>query len=1477
MRSGRKKLAPAASTGGKGNSFESRVQAHRLLAMCLADKNCPGLPDGYRIVGLQFQTRVHETNTDDLKCLLEDGYGKSKRVMLQMKRTMRASSKDHAFKESVGLAWLDFKGDDFRPGEDSFNIIYDVDSSRPMRAVAELAEDAAKSLTTESWLRKATAKGFSNDAKRDALQAVQDVLKEYNGNEVTEDELHRFMQHLMFFPQNLDADDTTEAKLHQQAIAQATRVRGRPPLPSLDVWAKLIAVCVDLNGCSGEVSLQTVARFIGEDLDHRFKAWVYADSTWTQTYDSNDVSSGDPVPVVRPAVAQVAVSTPALPSTDDLLLRAQATSLNTLVTKRLDRVSDEIKATRFADALKLLNEIRSDLSGERLDSHQEARWYLMHGSCIWSLRDDVLTAADDFLRAADLFEDDDKLAAARVRGLLLKGEIENAVNASQAALARFPDSLAVWISATNARIANGERVSEADIPATLQTKAAAYQMAAAGLRQADDIEAALRVAMLALDKEDVSFFVREAVLRYALELASGSSLHLAYRTGEREKMELLARAVQEFEPRKDRLWAAQTPRAVEAAVTHLAYALLVLGRPKEALEVVFEAIANGIHADLLVRLRIEALRDSGREAEALSYGEELLQTMPLDALVSFAQTAANVDDDKRLNAAINAGVSRLAEDTEGRLAETLRVFKWECMLKQGKSGELAAELQEQNVQTTGDVPAVVLGARAHLAEGDPEGAEAYLVRALALVQKSQSSQDQYWVAQLMLQAKRYAEAASLYEKIVPAGGMSVLHANLLTCYIRIGHRAKARALLQSFPQNWRQDRLTRYLAMELGQQVGDWELLETLVQPQLADQGNLTKSQLFALMVAARREPQTMEAVVASYPPVLEGPIREIAQIASAEFQHAQPKKALARLYRMRRLNMGSTDAAAAYYMTLVLAPANLSELLHQPEVVEAGTAVRVTSKDAGSRWVTIDPPGFDDLPSSEEFVAPGTAEAKSLLGRRLGESFSVTDSVGTVHELKIEQLLTAYQRMVMTANEALHSPVAPTRHIAAVKLDEIQGGELNTAPLLQQVKQRAEQSRKTFELYGSSPLTLGLLARSLGTGVIDLVRSWPADGPMLAVGGGQAKERLKGLQALTSGRRLLVDLSALTELALVDQLALLRADIRPLVTSSCKDAILERMAEMRVLSPAGVAVERAGQLGIVEFTPESRSRDIAFFQTLLDAIEQYCEVVPAYGPQQPPENIVQLTTTLPDEEHSVLLAALEYDAVLLTLDNRFRQLAATYGITSSWPQVFLHAKLGARLSPREYSIAILKMFCSHRSFISLSASDLMVMVDQGTTWMDIGVNQLRAFLSRPDSEFASAWNVVREFLVGLYRRGNCQLGAVFELYSYLLEGLLRHPHCPKNFADESAETIAVDIAENHRYLIGFRQYADYSVARLTRLMQTVKVKVTVLYCCMPPLVRHSRRGAVNPFLEDAAPTGGTAAGNSSGQETTLNRSTAGD
>jgi tetratricopeptide (TPR) repeat protein len=1470
-----KRVAPAASTGGAGNSFESRVQAHRLLAMCTSSTSCPGIPEGFKIVAIRFQTRVFGCNTDDLTCIIEDGYGKKGSVRLQMKRTLQATVADTSFKEAVGLAWLDFKSPTFRVGADFFNVIYDVVSAQDMKAVSDIARDAARSLNADSWELKATAANFSNNARRSALKALRSIVEDYNKAPVPKDELFGFIQHMQFLHEDLDSDETAGAKLLQYTIEFATRVPGRPALPPSAVWAKLIAVCVDLNGCAGEVDLMTVGARLGSDLDYRFKAFAMGPSLAIPQAPvmADDCLGALPHVSVTPAEAPGGAT---LSAATDLIPASRDSSANKLVSRMLDRVSELIKAYKFKDAKEELQRIRQDTEDQTLDSHQKARWYSMHGSCVLAVDGDEQAAADDFIKAADLYEDDDKLAAARIRGLLLKSNVPEAVAAAHKALKRFPNSLAVWVSSMNTRLVSGEKVTEADIPAAHADKSVAYQLVSVALHRAGDAEGALEVAFKGLQKEDASFFTRDTVLRYALELATTSPVYVAYRVGPAPRLAALRRAVDEFSPRETKLWSAQVPETLTAAAMHLSYAHLVLGEPSEALQVTQEAMKHHVDQKALIRPRLEALRDLDRPGEALAFGVSLLDTMPLDALVSFAQTAANEEDIERLALAAAAGGARANEDKSGRLPETLRVMHWEMLLRQDKAQDVVREVTEQSVLTSDRVPLLVLGARAFLQHVDATSAKAaneYIARAVHAAQSDNDPANDYLVAQLMMQAKRYSEAAERYENIVPAGGLSELHTNLLICYIRLGLRAKARELIGSFPEHWRKNRLARHLAMELGQQAGDWQLLQTLVDPQLEDEGHLAKSWLFALMVAAHTAPASIDELASKLPRVLEGTIREVTQAASAEFQHNQLDKGLARLYRMRRRNMDSTDAAAALHMAVVLSPVRLEHLHTEPEGVGIGTSVQVADAAGVLRWTTVDPAGFDDLPATEEFIRAEAPEAKALFGKKAGDKFIVTDSLGGQHPFTVTAVVNAYTRLMMLSTAALHAPIAPSEHLTSLQLPTKADGELDVGPVLRQLQKKEASSNRLFTHYQDQALTLGMLARVLGTDTLDLVRAWPDEGPLLQVGGGEGAERARADARLRSGKRLLVDLSALTELALVKQLHLLQATQRPLVTAASRDAVLQKLAEARILKPMGTAMSRGGRFHLIEHTDESRARDQAFLQCILDAIAQYCEVVPAYGPPILPVQIPQLATVVALEEHALLMVALEYDALFLTLDMRMRGLASVFQVQSCWPQVFLSFKVGPELSLRDYSIAVLQMFCSRRDFICLNVHDLLVLTDQGDQWINIGFTRLREQLATASCDFTKGWSVIRQYLEKLYGRGECEFGAALEFFMYLLEGLLRHPHCPTNFATVAAVQLGMTLdSEKDAFTPRLKEFSQMAVARLKLPLQPVTVRAKVFYCCQPPAVRHGLSDVPDHSQESSKRAAIQAEARQT--ETTLNRPT---
>lgn len=193
-----KRVASPISTGGRGYSFESRVQAVHLIAMCLGI-GAHGIPSGNIVTKLTFQGRVYGHNTDDLVVDFVSQQGTPGTLRLQLKRSLTARKSDRVFLEAVGLAWLDFRDASFRQGRDVLMIAYLPASVTAMSELAELTRQAIGTSQAEDWKKKIFAEDFSNNKRRDAFSALEAAAVQYNnGEQVDLSDLHQFAVHLKF-------------------------------------------------------------------------------------------------------------------------------------------------------------------------------------------------------------------------------------------------------------------------------------------------------------------------------------------------------------------------------------------------------------------------------------------------------------------------------------------------------------------------------------------------------------------------------------------------------------------------------------------------------------------------------------------------------------------------------------------------------------------------------------------------------------------------------------------------------------------------------------------------------------------------------------------------------------------------------------------------------------------------------------------------------------------------------------------------------------------------------------------------------------------------------------------------------------------------------------------------------------------------------------------------------------------------------
>ncbi|MDH1703548.1 PIN domain-containing protein [Comamonas terrigena] len=1372
-----KKVASPIATGGRGFSFENRVQAIHLIAMCLGGQ-AHGIPPGNTVTKLIFQARIYGHNTDDLVVDFVNRDGAPGTLRLQLKRSLTARKSDETFREAVGLAWLDFRDASFRRGRDVLMIAFLPTSLTAMSEAAELTRQAVGTSQAEDWKIKVFAEGFSNQKRREAYSALEAAAAYYNNGENVElSDLHQFAIHLKFQQFDLDSDFTAEVTSQQQLLSFAV-AHGSPA----EHWLRFVTCCSELNDVGGDVDLQSVGRHIGNELDAELHlSRTVRNSRKAEIIVAQQRSTQLDLAPLGSSVVGALASGAALGAFAETAPPARSSSLNKMVSRLLDDVSDLQKKMRYHDAIERLTAVGQEF--ENFDAYQKALWHLLRGMCRWHLSDDHESAAKDFLRAAELNDEGPKFAAARIRGHLMLEQVEEALEAGIKASARFPAACEVWVAYSNARIVNGTLLGERDIPPEFQEQAIAWHVAAASQERVGNFIVAFELAKIGASKPDSTFFNREGMLRYALEDATKNKVNVGLRMLPPDQAARLRTAVNAFLPRHELLWSAdESPRALKAAVVNLGYAYLLIAEPKKALELVAESRSRGVDlADADVRIELEAHRDLGTSDVALRETAGYLSSMSSETLLTFAQTALDLLDEKQLLVAEAEALRRSANTEDGaRLVELLRNMRWELWLRTERTELVNAEVQAAGID--GESSSIVNLMFAIRAAKKAQSSK-WIDRIVELASVTEEPGELHIAAQLLYRSNRYEESAAIYTRILPPHTCSQLHGELLDCYMRLGYLAKAKALLDVLPVAWEQDSAIRGMALNLTQLTRDWSKVDALAKVELSQYPNKCTSWLLSISASVQCASGDVEQLIAGAPLALDGTPQEESRLASIELQRGQPIKGLLRLYAMRRRRLGDTETAALHLISVLATGTNLDAIDHIPEVVGPGTCVVVRVEDGSTCHWTIDPVGVDNLAPTEEFISESSLEAKQLLGKKVGDEIILNGPFGGSKCLRVTHLISAHRRLINLAHVAIRTQLAPTEYLSSMEMKKDEEGNFDFATIRQQLERRSQYANQSLDLYRQHPAPLGMLAKHLGIDTLELVRGWPHDGPKLEMVKDGRASVVEARKLLDMEERWVLDLSMLTELVTLGHQNLLAFLPSVYVAAAVRDIICSKLESTAVFRKSGTVFAHDGELGFRENTVSDWQRDRDFLQLMLNCIDTHCTLRPAYGPIDIEANVVRMRRILSDDEYGTLLLSLELKASVLSLDGRFRRICAIFGRGGAWPQPFFEEMfVKNRLSIEDHSLAVLKLLFSRRTFVSIDQFDLLRLMAMEDSFILYGMHSLRDYFAESTMFFPSGERVFFSFLASLRYGGICSFELILSLLEHLAEGLFRHPGKPEGW-----------------------------------------------------------------------------------------------
>ncbi len=686
------------------------------------------------------------------------------------------------------------------------------------------------------------------------------------------------------------------------------------------------------------------------------------------------------------------------------------------------------------------------------------------------------------------------------------------------------------------------------------------------------------------------------------------------------------------------------------------------------------------------------------------------------------------------------------------------------------SGDSVGPLLAQALEQSAEDPRLLgLGALRHELRGERNDAEEALLKAVALSSKPDHHELLWRLANLYTGRERYSEAADQYIKVV---GDDILHPAVMALLGSLRNSGRRREALSWARKIREQHPWPPKSALEteaqIMNQVGDVSAAaERWAAICSRDDATMLDRTRFAQALLWRGEHATALTIAREIDASkLQSEPRQLLSLAQLKHLLGDAEY-LNDAYMARRHGIEDPSVHLGYFALFL----SQDKDALSPETVEPGCAV-LLKDEVGEQWWSI---LEDGEPSrSDHELRPGAELAKTVLGRRRGDTVTLQEGIGEL-ACEVADIQSKYVRAFQETAADF-----PTRFPGNTELASIAVDRDDFSNLLGLVDRRDRFAREVQQLYRDDQVPFAFVCARLEISAPKVWRECTERGEVpIRFGAGNESEANRADETLRCTDSIVLDMLALLTAHALDLAEPLRTRFdRVTVPQPVLDEIRALVYETTLRPGPHATLGRSidGSYAYLEMSDEEWAAHQGFARSLLALAESFDPMASYPTLDVPSADLDALTGALTRSGVGAIFAGGEdpTDRPLLVSDDLgLSAIAREAGAEAVNTQaVLLELRQAEVLTDKEYSSLIARLTQLNYRFVRVDAADILRLLGANGYMTDEGTRALLRALEGPECTEDSAVSVVVGVVASLATRRLPE-----QQESLLVSMLLAHLH----------------------------------------------------------------------------------------------------